>query len=258
MARTLLLIGLSLAPADAELLARAEEAFAEGVARREAPDQARPFFRAAAEHYEELRRRGCHNATLYRNQGNAYLLADDLPRAVLAYRRGLEASPGDWSLHQNLEFARSQVNPAPGGFGRPPAGELPPWLPRPSPTAWLAVAFVLFSAGTVLLTRWRMTRRGRLLTVGVAALTAGALPLAAALLEDAGARDAVRRPVAVVADDGVLVYKGNGTAYPRYEAPLNRGVEARLLFERGGWAQIELTGGEVGWVRREYLLPDGR
>jgi hypothetical protein len=39
---------------------------------------------------------------------------------------------------------------------------------------------------------------------------------------------------------------------------VNRGVEARLLFEREGWAQIELAAGEVGWVPREYLLVDRR
>ena len=51
--------------------------------------------------------------------------------------------------------------------------------------------------------------------------------------------------------------KGDGLAFPpRYGAPLNRGVEARLLFERGDWLQIELSGGEVGWVPRAYALVD--
>ena len=38
--------------------------------------------------------------------------------------------------------------------------------------------------------------------------------------------------------------------------PVNQGVEARLLFERDGWLQIELSGGEVGWVRAEYAVVD--
>jgi hypothetical protein len=36
----------------------------------------------------------------------------------------------------------------------------------------------------------------------------------------------------------------------------NRGVEARLLFARGDWLQIELAGGEVGWVPRRLVLVD--
>ena len=62
----------------------------------------------------------------------------------------------------------------------------------------------------------------------------------------------------VVARDGVLLRKGNGPDYPpRSEAPLNRGVEARLLYRRGGWLQVELAGGEVGWLPASAALVDG-
>ena len=65
------------------------------------------------------------------------------------------------------------------------------------------------------------------------------------------------QPLVVIADDGVLLRKGNGLTYPpRYDTPVNRGVEARLLFDRGEWLQIELAGGEVGWVPRRYVLVD--
>jgi hypothetical protein len=55
----------------------------------------------------------------------------------------------------------------------------------------------------------------------------------------------------------VVLRRGNGRSYPpRYPTPLNRGVEARRLFERGDWLQIELSGGEVGWVERAAILED--
>ena len=58
-------------------------------------------------------------------------------------------------------------------------------------------------------------------------------------------------------EDGVLLRKGDGQTFPpRYETPVNRGVEARRLYERGGWVQIELSGGEVGWAPRGCLLID--
>jgi hypothetical protein len=61
----------------------------------------------------------------------------------------------------------------------------------------------------------------------------------------------------VIVEDNVLLLKGNGDAYPpRYETPVNQGVEARLLFERDGWLQIELSGGEVGWIRADYAAVD--
>jgi hypothetical protein len=55
----------------------------------------------------------------------------------------------------------------------------------------------------------------------------------------------------------VLLRRGDGLAFPpRYYTPINRGVEARRLFERGGWVQIELSGGEIGWVPRDSVLAD--
>src|SRR5262249_38984745 len=78
------LAGLQSTPDD-ELLHRAETAFRAGTQARDNPDKAGPFFRDAASCYEELRRRGAANADLYRNLGNSYLLAGDLPRAILSY-----------------------------------------------------------------------------------------------------------------------------------------------------------------------------
>jgi hypothetical protein len=55
----------------------------------------------------------------------------------------------------------------------------------------------------------------------------------------------------------VLLRRGNGVVFPpRYDTPVNRGVEGRLRFERGGWVQIELSGGEIGWVPRTAVLVD--
>jgi hypothetical protein len=242
----------------AELAGRAESEFREGVRLRGAADQARPHFRAAAEYFDALRRQGAGNPILFRDLGNAYLLAGDLPRAVLSYRRGLDLAPHDAALRQALAEARSRVvYPEHSALGRPPADLRPPWLPRPRP-AWLFAAVVaLYGLGWVGLTRWHMTRRGRPLALGATALLA-ALLLGAFLFIDhhLDARQA-EHPLVVIAEDGVLLRKGNGLAFPpRFDTPLNRGVEARLLFERGGWLQIELAGGEVGWVPRAYTLVD--
>ncbi len=246
-------------PDDAALLEQAETSFELGVARRDDPAAARPCFRRAADLYEELRRRGVSGADFFRDQGNACLLADDLAGAVLAYRRGLRLTPNDRALQAQLAWAREQVvYPQPGRFARPPVAHRPPWLPRlPVPGA-LTLAFVLFAAGCVGATRRVMRGRGKSLTLACSAFAlTGLLGLALALQEGELRADA-RRPLVVVAQDGVLMRKGNGEAYPRRsDTPLNRGVEARLLFERGDWAQIELSDGEAGWVPHEYVLIDG-
>jgi hypothetical protein len=254
----LLLVGLTTDRTDAQLLGQAEAAFQEGVGLRGDARKARPAFRKAVGLYEELHRRGVANPDLFRAEGNAYLLADDLPRALLAYRRGLRLAPADRGLRARLQYAREQVAYADStGFGRTPAENRPPWLPHALPHVRLLVAFCLYTLAWVTLVRWLMSRHSRALwTAGVAFLAAALLTASLAVDGWENRRESEHPPV-VIAADGVLLRRGNGLAYPPCsQTPLNRGVEARLLFARGDWLQIELAGGEVGWVPRASALPD--
>ncbi len=244
---------------DREVAERAEAEFQEGVRLRPTADKARPHFQSAAEYFDELRRRGAHNAALYRNLGNAYLLAGDLPHAILSYRRGLRLAPNDLALRDSLAEARERVvYPASGGLGRPRSDARPPWLPH-SRAEWLVISGgVCYVLAWACLTRWLMVRRGRLLVVGlIALLLAGLLSVWLILRtrEERGQDDAsagADRPRRRAAASG----KWAGISAARYDTPINRGVEGRLLFERGGWVQIELAGGEIGWVPREAVLVD--
>jgi hypothetical protein len=241
-----------------EIAQRAEQEFRRGVELRGARDKAIPHFEAASECFEELRRRGVRNPDLYRDLGNASLLADDVPRAILSYRRGLQMAPADPDLQAGLAEARRRVVYAgASGFGRPAHNISPPWLPRLGPERVFSGLAVCYVGGCLCATRWLMTRRGGLLISTVVALL-GAVALATvATATMRSEREKREHPLMVVADDGVLLRKGDGAAYPpRYETALNKGVEARRLYERRDWSQIELSGGEIGWVRSDQLLAD--
>jgi tetratricopeptide (TPR) repeat protein len=246
-------------PSDAEVLNQAEAAFREGLGLRDKPDEARRCFKRAAEVYERLRQRGVANAALFRNRGNASLLAGELPDAILAYRHGLQIDPNDRVLRTSLEQARAQVAySAADALGRPPPDAWPPWLPRPSGTLLASLALLLYGLGWLALPRWWMTRRGPWLSLTVASLGLAALLGVAWGWVEWHANDEVHHPVVVNAADGVLLRRGNGLTYtPRYQTPINRGVEARLLFERGQWLKIELAGGESGWVPRAAVIGVG-
>jgi hypothetical protein len=244
-------------PSESELLAQAERSFAAGLRLRAQPALARPLFRGAAEAYAQLRQRGFDNTELDRNEGNAWLLAEEVPQAILAYRRGLLLDPTDADLREGLTCARERVRYASSGnFARPPTDDRPPWLPRLGLRAWsFALLVFCYALCWVCLARWRMTRRPRLLYLGLGGFVAVAV---AALLLSVGAYYEARAtggPVVVLAKDDVLLRRGNSTAYPaRYETPLNRGVEARLLFRRGDWVQVELSGGQIGWLPAAAVL----
>jgi hypothetical protein len=244
---------------DAELLQRASQAVQEGLKQSENPKQARSCFLEAAQHFEALHGRGVRNPQLYRDMGNVYLLVGDVPQAILAYRRGLRFAPGDRVLQTNLTYAREQVDyPSPEKFGRPATESWPPWLPRPSLGVMLASVVVAYAAGCLLLTRWWMTRQNGSLYAAGAVLFLLVVPVIGTAHETWRQWELERHPLVVVAVDGLVLRNGNGTSYPaRYDGKaLNRGIEARLLFERDDWLNVELAGGETGWVRRADVLVD--
>jgi hypothetical protein len=267
--------GPAAAPSDAELLEQATAAYKAGIQTRKTPFQARRLFGQAAALYEQLRGRGVRNGSLERNLGQAYLLAGDLPRAILAYRRGLELAPGDGKLGARLDEARERVNySSRGSYGKPPVDNWPPWLPRPSPYLQLGFLVIVYGLGCVCFTRWWMTREGSHLALGGVAL-AVAVFLGVWLVLGERQRDWERdHPVVVIVAERVVLQKGDGANYPWYDAAtrewqeaggpvpadapaLPRGAEARLRFRRGAWVQIELAGGETGWVRRADVVLDG-
>jgi hypothetical protein len=242
--------------ADAEVVALAREAFAEGVRLRDDLALARPHFARAAALLEELRGRGANNPVLYRDLGNASLLAGDLPRAILNYRRGLQLAPRDGELGELLEGARQLVAvPQGSSFGRPPRDERPAWLRLPPHGVSVAVALLCHVSACLLLARWFMKRNFRLLWLsGLLFLTAAAGAYAVVLHRGEEERERTH-PVVIVARENEFLRRGNGHSYPpRYPAELARGVEGRLLHERGGWLLIELSEGETGWLHRESVL----
>lgn len=243
---------------DREILERAESEFQDGVHLRRDREQAGPHFRNAAGYLEDLSSRGIGNSALYRNLGNTYLLAGDLPRAILSYRRGLHLSPNDFDLRESLAEARARVAyPASGDLGRPPIDDRPPWLPHLRSRWLMFAAAICYVLGCMGVTRWRMVRRGRLLAASVLALLLAGLLSGWLMLRAYEQRDREAHPLVVMARDGILLRRGNSMVFPpRYDTPINRGVEGRLLFERGGWVQIELFGGEIGWVPRDAVLVD--
>ena len=243
---------------DSQVLAEAETQFHAGVEKRFSTPEAQMHFRRAAELYEQLRCRGVEGEAINHNLGNAYLLSGDSPRAILAYRRALRYAGSDRQILEVLAYARSQVAYPNGGyFGRPPVEQRPPWLPRLSPGWYAGFGFVFYYLAWLAVTYWWTGRPGHWLPWAALCFSVALILGVALVAEERRDADFANRPVVVLSDDGVLLRTGNGLSYPpRSETPLNRGVEASLLFVRGDWLQIELSAGEIGWVPREYALVD--
>jgi hypothetical protein len=260
MNATALLLAAALAsPAplsDTDLLTSAEQSFAEGSELRHDSARARPAFGRSAAAYDELWGRGHRNPDLALNRAHAHRLAGNLPAAVVALHEGLAVAPWSRPLQVALDDARSAVAyPAHGDL----AAECRP-VPvatigrRMSPgEAWL-IAGALWLAACAAVARFAMTRApGWLAVAGLCAAAVAALGFL--WVQDRRERQREsEHPLVVVARDAVL-RKGNSAGYPaRLEPKLPRGVEARKLGERGGWVQVRLAGGAVGWLPASAVM----
>jgi hypothetical protein len=192
------------------------------------------------------------------NLGNAYLLAGDIPEAILTYRRGLQLNPNNLEMRANLSYARDQVVYAsPDSFARPPESLWPPWLPRWTPGMSLGATLLFYVMAWIgLAHRWAFRPESRPWLPGIGA--AGVLCFAIVFFFQMRAeKTEAEHPLVIISADQTYFHKGNHSLYPRaYDTALNRGVEARLLQIRGDWLQIELTGGQIGWGPRENALVD--
>jgi hypothetical protein len=239
--------GESAATPDESVLTAAEWAFAEGCGLKSDAAKARAAFARAAAAYDDLWRRGHTTPTLARNRAVCHRLAGDLSGAIVAYHDGLSVARADRPLRVGLEDARAAVAYPHGGAL---ARECRPRSATTIGTRMIAAEAFALAAGLWLVAclaaaRYRMSRApGWLGLAGLAA--AGLLVLGGLWWHEA--RHADPRPLVVVAADTVL-RKGNADAYPpRLEGRLPAGVEARELTRRGGWVQVELAGGAVGWL----------
>jgi hypothetical protein len=196
---------------------------------------------------------------LFLNCGNAHVLADELPQAILVYRQGLRLHPLHPQLNENLEAARDLVAYPNGDARHRPAADAWPWfLPRWCPECVLHTALILHGFAWLALLTWLILRRRPtgIITVVLFLATAAAVGWWF-YLDYRIARD-TEQPLVVVRVNGAALRRGNGSMYPRLtEMPtVNRGMEGRLLHERGGWVQVQFAAGEIGWLPRGAVITE--
>ena len=259
MTSTILLLALvagSPGESDADVLANAQSAFAQGVELRHDSEMARPAFARAAGGYDELWRRGFRNPALALNRGRAKRLAGDLGGAIAAYHDGLAVARYDRPLQTDLAEARAAVAfPHDGEL----ASQCRPRVSRTISSRMSASDAFLIAGGLWLLTcggfaRFAMTRVGWWLAFA-GACAAVLLTLGVLWWQDSRQRERHEsRPLVVVRED-VWLRKGNTDLHPlRLDQKLPRGVEVRELGRRGGWVQVELAAGAIGWLPETSIV----
>ena len=221
-------------------------------------DDARELYRSAIEESDRLRRvrlfanaertfrplavENADSPELQVDWGNAALGAQDVGRAVLAYRRALHAAPDNDRARANLVWLRNRL---PVWLPRPASGALDSllfWRDRLAAAQLHVIGAAAFAVGVLLLVPW--SRRPRWLTaIAVPALVVWVVTTASALLADDVADDAV-----VVADGATLRSADSAGASPTFANPLPAGTEVSVVESRDAWVRVGLADGTRGWL----------
>lgn len=192
---------------------------------------------------------GLRTPGVYHALGNAYMLAGDTGRAVLAYRRGEQIDPTNIKLRESLAHARSQI---PVRVEPETTGRLWRWsmlwrgrVPRIALWTTFAALFTLgwiACAARVLGLAPRAAATGGGWAIALSLIPFGLL--AAEWSAHQGSDDAVITQPGVIARTGPddQIYD------PVFEQALTPGVEGRIVESRDGWDRLALSDGAECWV----------
>ena len=211
------------------------------------------YYQQAIDAYEQLVTAGVRNAKLYYNLGNAYFRINDLGRAILQYRRGLQLEPGNRRLQANLQYALSrrldQIE-VKATTRRSLTARLLFWHDDLSLHAQVTLALVAFWLiwGCAIAYRFR-PHASFLGGVAIAAFCFALLASSSALVHMQNT--AVRHGVIVARE--APVRKGNGDSYAlQFPRPLHLGAEFEVIENRPHWLHVRLDNGATGWIRQNH------
>ncbi|MHC4557427.1 MAG: tetratricopeptide repeat protein [Planctomycetota bacterium] len=227
---------------------QANEAFrhANSVAGEEKADK---LYEKAILSYEKIINEGrIKNAKLYYNLGNAYLLKENIGKAILNYRRAEKLDSSDTNIQKNLEFARSQrIDKITPKTRERVLETLFFWHYDFSLRTRFILTCLFFAALCAALTVivWLC----RTAPATVTAVIAGVLMLCFLISVVVETHHRAGTVCGVIIAGDVIAHQGDGQNYPMsFKDPLHAGTEFDILERRPGWLYIRLSDNSDGWI----------
>ena len=199
--------------------------------------------------YEKIITEGkIENARLYYNLGNAYLLKDDIGKAILNYRRAQKLDSSDANIQKNLEFARSQrIDKITPKARKRIMKTLFFWHYDFSLRTKFILTCLFFAASCITLTI--IVWLGRSAITSTTAVIVGILTLLFLVSVVVENRERRRLICGVITANNVVARQGDGQNYPTsFKDPLHAGTEFDVLERRPGWLHIRLSDNNDGWI----------
>ena len=199
--------------------------------------------------YEKIINEGkIENAGLYYNLGNAYLLKENIGKAILNYRRAQKLDSSDANIQKNLDFARSQrIDKITPKARKRIMETLFFWHYDFSLRTKFILASLFFAAFCITLTI--IVWLGRTAPTSTAAVITGILMLCFFVSVVLETRERTRLICGVITVQYVVAHQGDGQNYPEsFKDPLHAGTEFDVLEHRPGWLHIRLYDNNDGWI----------
>lgn len=211
-------------------------------------------FEQAISQYEAILDEGYSSVALYHNLGNAWYRVGQPGKAALYYHRGLELSPGDGGLQDNLAVIRAgfadPISPLPEFF-------LKRWWRFTKSifgiNGWAIIGLLLLWGGFAGLWRWRTApqreQRKKAFIAGVVVLLLAVLPFVLAL-DGMGTNDRSQKGVIVAGTPNLYEAADTRSAVIR---PVPPGAAVLVIDQIGEWVKVRLENGETGWLTRDQF-----
>ena len=231
------------------LFNQANQFFREANTTANDPDQAQKLYEKAILNYEKIISDGrIKNSKLYYNLGNAYILKDDLGRAILNYRRAQSLDKADTNIQKNLAFARSRrIDTVEVKTEERILETLFFWHYDFSIKTKFMVTCICFAIICISITvmLWRGKSAPWVATAAICGLLT-VIFLASVVVET---RSRANTICGVITDQQVVARQGDGPNYPEsFKDPLHAGTEFDLLERRSGWFHVRLSDDSDGWI----------
>ena len=228
---------------------QANNAFAKANHLADAPQQSQALYQQAITGYEEIiKAGGIHNAKLYYNLANSYLLTEDLGRAILNYRRAQHLDSSNPDIHKNLNFARSKrIDQFSVTTQKKILERLFFWHYDFS----MKIRFVIGGICLSILCIWLILKIWivkwpavipvcSVMLLGLIGMTTSvAIEQHTLLTHRSG----------VIVADAVVARQGDSENYPEgFSKPLHAGIEFEVIEQRPGWLYIKLSSDQNTWI----------
>jgi len=228
--------------------AAASEAFRAANSAENYEESQKLYTQAALSYEKIIRTEKIKNAKLYYNLANAYLLKDDIGKAILNYRRAQKLDPADADINKNLNFARQRrIDQVAVKARKKILQTLFFWHYDFSLRTKLFTACLFFGLSCLSLTAiLRLGKRMALTAVFIISLV---LTIAFASSVAVQSHFEQSRLCGVVTADSVTARQGDGPNYPAsFKEPLHAGTEFDVRQRRPGWLYIQLADDSSGWI----------